>query len=79
MFSIAKIVYDRKYIVLKMENYFNSSDRGKSEYSCKSLSHCQFVHYRLRKVWPRIEADLRGERTATNLFEPWQGLTRIRT
>ena len=78
MFSVAKPVYGRTNIVLKMENYFNCSDRGKPEYSYKSLSQCHFVHHKLRK-WPRKEADLRGEKAATNLFEPWQGLTRIRT
>jgi len=79
MFTITKRVYGRTNIVLKMVNYFNCSDRGKSEYSYESLSQCHFVHQNLRKVWPRIEAELRGEKAATNLFEPWQGLTHIRT
>ena len=79
MFSIVKTVYGRTNIVLKMKNYFNCSDREKSDYSHKSLSQCHFVHHILRKVWARIEADLRGEKAATNLFEPWQGLTCIRT
>ena len=66
MFSIANTVYGRTNIVLKMVNHFNFSDRGKSH---KCLSQCHFVHHKLRMVWPRIEADLRGEKTGTNPFE----------
>ena len=42
--------------------------QGKRGYTYKSLSQCHFVHHICRKVWPRIEADLRDEKAAINLL-----------